>query len=299
MGSAEMENVLVTGACGQIGRAVSSLLRDAGRRALLVDVDPATVPGAVGCDLRAEGELSQLFRTHSIRAVIHLAGILPSAFQCDPLGGADVNLNGSLALMRQAAEACVKRFVFASSMSVYGTACTQRALSEDDPAAPDEPYGASKLAIELIGDTLSKRTSVQFLSLRIARVVGPGARKTSSPWRSQIFERPQPLNSIHIPFRPEATLCLVHVEDVARMLTTLVDAPAVSSSVYNTPVEMWTAQELKEAIAELRNIPVELDAGGRRGGPMCEGSRFALEFGFRLRGVRDRLSKIEHASEIT
>jgi nucleoside-diphosphate-sugar epimerase len=164
-------------------------------------------------------------------------------------------------------------------------------LSEYDPAAPDEPYGASKLAIELIGDTLSKRTPVQFLSLRIARVVGPGARQTSSPWRSQIFERSQHLNSIHIPFCPEATLSLVHVEDVARMLITLLDAPAARSSVYNTPVEIWTAQELKEAIEDLWSIRVELDAGGCHGGPVCEGSRFALEFGFHLRGIRDRLSK--------
>jgi UDP-glucose 4-epimerase len=119
MGSAETERVLVTGASGQIGRAVSSLLRDAGRNALLVDVDPATVPGAIRCDLRAQAELSQLFRAHSIGAVIHLAGILPSAFQSDPLGGADVNLNASLGLMQRAAESSVKRFIFASSMSVY------------------------------------------------------------------------------------------------------------------------------------------------------------------------------------
>ncbi len=284
--------VLVTGACGQIGRAVSCLLRHAGRPALLVDVDPAAAPGVVACDLRAAGELSQLFRAHSIRAVIHLAGILPSAFQCDPLGGADVNLNGSLALMRQAAEAPVKRFVFASSTSVYGTASTLRPWSEDDPAAPAEPYGASKLAVELIGRTLSKRTSVQFLSLRIARVVGPGATKTSSPWRSQMFERPEQPNSIHIPFCPDATLSLVHVEDVARMLVTLVDASAPGSIVYNTPVEMWSAQQLKDAIEELRGIPVELDEGGCHGGPVCDGSRFALEFGFRLRGLRDRLSEM-------
>jgi len=57
---------------------------------LLVDIDPAAMPGVAACDLRTAGELSRLFRTHSISAVIHQAGILPTAFQDDPLAGADV-----------------------------------------------------------------------------------------------------------------------------------------------------------------------------------------------------------------
>jgi nucleoside-diphosphate-sugar epimerase len=112
------ETILVTGACRQIGRAVSDILRNTGRQILQVDVDPDTTPGVVVCDLRSKSELSRLFHAHSIPAVIHLAAILPSAFQSDPLDGADVNLSGSSALMRQAAETCVNRFVFASSMSV-------------------------------------------------------------------------------------------------------------------------------------------------------------------------------------
>jgi hypothetical protein len=38
---------------------------------------------------------------------------------------------------------------------------------------------------------------------------------------------------------PEATLLLVHVEDVARMLVTLAETSAMSSFIYNTPVEAW------------------------------------------------------------
>lgn len=287
---ADKETVLVTGACGQIGRAVSSLLRDAGRQILGIDVDSDTTGDVVACDLRSKNELSRLFHAQPIRAVIHLAGILPSGFQSNPLDGADVNLSGSFALMRQAVEGRVKRFVFASSMSVYGTAATRRRLTEDDPAVPDDAYGASKRTVELIGEALGKRTAVQFVSLRIARVVGPGLRKSSSLWRSEIFEPPQQLTSIRIPYSPEAALSLVHVEDVARMLIALADAAATNSHLYNTPVETWTAKELKRVIEELRGIPVDLEQGGSHGGPMCDGSRFAREFGFRLRGLREHLS---------
>lgn len=195
-----------------------------------------------------------MFQTHPIRAVIHLAGILPSAFQADPFAGADVNLSGCLELMRQAANVRVKRFVFASSMSVYGSSFRPRPLTEDDPAAPDEPYGAAKRAIELIGETLGRKGTIEFVSLRIARVVGPGIKRTSSPWRSQILEPLPRVDAICIPFSPEATLSLVHVEDVARMLVTLTETSAMSSLIYNTPVEAWEPRRLKEVIEELRGI---------------------------------------------
>jgi nucleoside-diphosphate-sugar epimerase len=222
--------------------------------------------------------------------VIHLAAILPSAFHSNPFAGVDVNLSGCFELMRQAVNARVKRFVFASSMSVYGSSFNPRLLTEDDPAVPDEPYGASKRVVELVGETLAKGQAIKFVSLRIARVIGPGIKKTSSPWRSEIFSPASGCNSIQIPFAPEAALSLVHVEDVAHMLVTLAMTSEVHSYIYNTPAEMWEARHLKEVIEEVRGVPVELGRDGTHGGPLCDGSRFAREFGFRLRGLRERLS---------
>lgn len=290
MGSANDEGtILVTGACGHIGSAVCRVLRGSKRKILTVDVDPDKTTDVVACDLRLKDDLARLFQTHRIRAVIHLAGILPSAFQADPLAGADVNLAGCFELMRQAVNARVKRFIFASSMSVYGSSPSRRALTEDDQTMPDEPYGMAKRVVEVIGETLAKRGAIEFISLRIARVVGPGIKKTSSPWRSQILE-PLPLAAIHIPFAPEATLSLVHVEDVARMLVILADTAEVLSLAYNTPVETYEARRLKEIIEELRGIHVELGPEMANSGPMCDGSRFAREFGFQVRRLRDYLS---------
>ena len=158
MGSGSNEgSVLVTGARGHIGSEVCRVLREAESRVVPVDVDPDSSQSVIACDLRSKIDVLRLFRTHPIRAVIHLAGILPTAFQADPLAAVDVNLSGCFELMRQAAAADVKRFVFASSMSVYGSLPTRRPLNENDPAMPDEPYGASKRAVELIGETLTKK----------------------------------------------------------------------------------------------------------------------------------------------
>jgi nucleoside-diphosphate-sugar epimerase len=281
---------LVTGATGHIGRELCRLLTEARWQTLAVDLNQDKRRGIRACDLRSKSQISALFQDNSVRAVIHLAGILPSAFQSDPLTGADVNLSGSLELMRQSLAAGVERFIFASSMSVYGSLHAQRPVTEDDATGPDEVYGASKRAVELIGESLSEKEAFDFVALRIARVVGPGIKETSSPWRSQLFEAVPQSESIRIPFSPDAMLSLVHVEDVARMLFTLVKATEVNGFVYNTPAEIWQVKELKALVEKLRGIRVDLGPEGAWGGPMCDGSRFAREFKFHLRELRDHLS---------
>lgn len=76
--------ILVTGACGHIGRELCSILRSAGREFLAVDSDQDNTPDALACNLRSQSDLSRLFRNYPIRAVVHLAAILPSAFQAIP-----------------------------------------------------------------------------------------------------------------------------------------------------------------------------------------------------------------------
>jgi len=281
--------ILVTGASGHIGREVCRLLREAARQFLAIDLNQDETQGVRACDLRLRSQISPLFQDRSIGIVIHLAGVLPTAFLSDPLTGADMNLIGSVELMRQSVAAGVKRFIFASSMSVYGSRYEHRLVTEDDAPAPDEVYGASKRAVELIGEALSKKKVFEFVALRIARVIGPGVGKTSSPWRSQIFDAP-PSGPISIPFSPDAKLSLVHVEDVARMLFILAEASQINLPVYNTPAEIWEVKRLKELIEKLRGIHVELGSEDAAGGPICDGSRFTQEFKFPSRRLRDRLS---------
>jgi nucleoside-diphosphate-sugar epimerase len=281
---------LVTGASGHIGTKTRRVLKTSSRKILPIDVEPDSAGDVLACDLTLKDELSRLFQFHRIHTVIHLAGLLPIAFRSNPLRGAEVNLSGSIELMRQAMNSGVRRFIFASSMSVYGSSPSTHPLTENDPAAPDEPYGAAKRVVELIGETLTTARTMEFVSLRIARVVGPGIKKTASPWRSRIFESLPGDASIQIPFAPEAMLSLVHVEDVARMLVVLADRTEVRSSVYNTPAELWQAKDLKRLIEERVDTRVELSEDRVPAGPTCDGGRFTREFGFELHGLRERLS---------
>ena len=283
--------VVVTGASGHIGRAVCRVLRASGTAFLAIDSYPADAI-VVRCDLREKDKVARLFRNNTVGGVIHLAAILPTAFHSDPLTAVDVNLNASFELMRQSVNAGVPRFVFASSMSVYGLAFDPRPRTEDDPTNPNNPYGASKRVVETVGESLRQMRAIDFVALRIARAIGPGVRRTSSPWRSQIFECSSVDPPIRIPFGPEAVLSLVHIEDIARMLVILAEAPTLKHSIYNTPAESWEVNNLKKLVEERRGGRVELGPTDARGGPLCNGTRFSQEFGFDVQGISARLSAI-------
>ena len=278
--------ILITGAAGQVGRELCGQLRACGANVLATDVAPGVESGITACDLTSQRQVGQLFHPQPIAAIVHLAGILPSAFLTDPLRGIEVNVTASCRLLRKAVERGVKRFVFASSMSVYGLAARPQPVREEDPIAPQDPYAACKCAVESAGQALTAKGDIEFVALRIARVVGPGARNTSSPWRSQIFETSRGGEAISIPFAPETLLSLVHVQEVARMLAILLEAGKLGHAVYNAPAETWEARRLQAMLERVTGARVAL-GGNASAGPACDGNRFAREFGFQLRGLSE------------
>lgn len=115
--------------------------------------------------------------THHPLLIIHLAaraGVRPSLQ--DPAGYYDVNVRGTQNLLELAKELGVKKFIFASSSSVYGVN-PNVPWHEDNPVLrPISPYGASKVAGELLGHVYSHLYGIQFIALRIFTVYGPRQR---------------------------------------------------------------------------------------------------------------------------
>src|SRR6185312_8608197 len=201
-----------------------------------------------------------------------------------------VNVGGSLALLERAITHAVPRFIFGSSTSVYGTAGTAAPISEQVGAAPADVYGGAKRAIEIVGDNLHRNGNIQFVALRIATVIGPGARNTSSLWRSDIFEKLGSRDRISLPYDSDDPLTVVHVDDVARMLTMLAAVKSPQHTAYNTPAEMLTAGELKRTIESLApETQIELTGRTRPLASLSDGSRFMREFGFQITPLQQSL----------
>jgi UDP-glucose 4-epimerase len=187
----------------------------------------------------------------------------------------------------------VRRVVFGSSLSAYGTWPADRVVTETDRSAPEDLYGAAKVYVERLGEAYRGLCGLQLVSLRIGRVVGPGAMSVTSAWRSQIFElldSRQPAE-IAIPYSGSEKLLLVHVDDVARMLVTLLQAPAPAHAVYNAPCEPVVVADLKRMVENLNSsITVKLGEESAVGNPrLLDASRFQREFGFEAVAIFDQL----------
>lgn len=288
--------ILITGAHGFIGRAVAQLLEGSGQRLVLLDQVTPEIPSTqassvqVACDISEEGQLRRVFEAESISRIIHLAAILPTAAQRDPWRGTQANVMGSLNLLKMGREFGVGRFVFGSSLSIYGTCPANRVISEADRAAPEDLYGAAKLYVEQLGGA---HADLSFVSLRIGRVVGPGAKSKTSAWRSEIFElldADEPVR-IQLPYVGVERVLLVHVDDIARALVSLLGATRISHGLYNAPCEPVAVAELKHQVEALNpNITVELGETYAAGNPRwLDFSRFRGEFGFEGRPIFERL----------
>jgi len=113
----------------------------------------------------------------SIDAIVHLAaraGVRPSIV--DPILYQDVNVAGTQTLLEVARSLNVKRFVFASSSSVYGN-CPNIPWIEDEPVLrPISPYASTKVSGELLGHVYSHLYGMSFIALRFFTVFGPRQR---------------------------------------------------------------------------------------------------------------------------
>lgn len=161
-----MGKILVTGGCGFIGSHVVKALSESGEQVVVFDnlsqgSREALLHGeelVVG-DIRNRDELAQLFASHDITAVIHLAALVNAAESVEKAElYAQVNDQGSRNVWETAKSAGVTTFLYSSSAAVYGVPQDDLPLKETAPLNPSNPYGATKLAgeqslIETVGES--------------------------------------------------------------------------------------------------------------------------------------------------
>jgi nucleoside-diphosphate-sugar epimerase len=87
-----------------------------------------------------------------------------------------MNVDATMRLAEQAAAQGVRRFIFVSSVKVNGERTLERPFRADDPSAPEDAYGRSKLAAELALQAWATRTGTELVIVRPPLVYGPGVR---------------------------------------------------------------------------------------------------------------------------
>ena len=171
--------ILVTGGAGYIGSHMALALCDAGETVVVLDdlstgirenIDPRArfVQGDVSDPLI----VMRLIAEYRIRAVVHFAAkiVVPDSV-ADPLDYYLANTVKTRALLAAVTSAHVPHFVFSSTAAVYGNV-GQEPVSEETPANPVSPYGASKLMSEWMLRDSAHAYGLKYVALRYFNVAG-------------------------------------------------------------------------------------------------------------------------------
>jgi nucleoside-diphosphate-sugar epimerase len=183
-----MARIVVTGGAGFIGsHLVDELVRDGHSVCVVDDLSSGHRENLAQSEERIdfiegpvqEAEVSQQ-ACRGADCIFHLAAraSVPESFR-DPLGNHNANVTGTVAMLTAARDHSVKRFIFASSASVYGQN-PQVPQTIDLPLNPASPYAASKAAGEQYSRVFGIISGLETVVLRFFNVFGPRQRPGSA-----------------------------------------------------------------------------------------------------------------------
>ena len=259
--------VLVTGSQGYIGSVLAPELQTAG-----YDVTGLDTCFYEGCDFGADLASIPTVRrdvrdvTQSdfsgFDAVVHLA-----ALSNDPIGDLneqwtyDINLDATLRVARAAKDAGVRRFVFASSCSMYGASGTDDLLDEDAPLRPLTAYAESKVRAE---EGLAGLVDDDFVvvSMRNATVYGVSPRLRLDIVLNNLAGWAQTTGRIRLLSDGMSWRPLIHVRDLSRVAVAILAAPEelVQGQAFNvgSAEQNYLVRDLAGVLAEVTGCSIEL-----------------------------------------
>jgi len=259
--------VLVTGAAGFMGSHLAAALLKAGWEVVAFDDLSGgfaeNVPeGALFVEgsIQDEGLLAGLFEKHCFRHVFHLA-----AYAAEGLShfirrfNYQNNLIGSINLINLAVLHDVERFVFTSSIAVYGS--NQLPMVEDLEPAPEDPYGVAKYAVELDLRAAHEMFGLDYTVFRPHNVygehqnIGDRYRNVIGIFMNQVFQG-KPLTVFG---DGEQSRAFSYISDVIAPMVACLDIPDTACEVFNVGADLpYTVNQLVDSVATAIEVKAEV-----------------------------------------
>jgi UDP-glucose 4-epimerase len=258
---------LVTGGAGFIGSHVCRELVSKGFEVVAVDdlsggfednLDENTTL-EVG-DVTDSGFVTDLFSTHEFECVFHLA-----AYAAEGLShfirrfNYTNNVLGSVNLINEAIKHDVRRFVFTSSIAVYGAG--QTPMSEEMMPQPEDPYGIAKLAVEMDLRAAHEMFGLDYTIFRPHNVYGEN-QNIGDRYRNVvgIFMNKAMLGEAMPIFGDGLqTRAFSYISDVAPLIANSVDEEGAANQVFNVGADTpHSVLHLAHVVARAMNVEPEI-----------------------------------------
>lgn len=261
----KIQSILVTGGYGFVGSRLLAQLADRPNVKLLAVIrkhDPSMhLFGAQSI----EQDLTHTTPTAwdgvlgGIDTVIHTAARAHQLHDDDPVEAErafwKINVEGTMALARQASASGVRRFIFLSSIKVNGEATLPgQKFKASDPTLPQDAYGRSKAEAEIQLQALSRETGMEVVIIRPPLVYGPGVKanfKNMIHWIKRGI--PLPLSGL------QNQRSLIGLDNLISLIITCIDHPAAGNQIFLAADERdLSTAELIRAVAQAANCPDRL-----------------------------------------
>jgi UDP-glucose 4-epimerase len=283
-GKPDRLHVLVAGGAGYIGSVVTRLLIAEGHRVTVLD-DLSTghadaVPSGAEFVRADIADAATVLGRDGFDGVLHFAAkSLVGESVSDPAKYWRTNVCGTRALLDAVAEFGVPRLVFSSTAATYGEPDAVP-ITEDSPTRPTNPYGASKLSVDMMLTGECAATGLAAVSLRYFNVAGAawGAGERHGTETHLIplaldatAGRREPLTIFGEDWpTPDGTPIrdYIHVADLARAHVLALTAATPGTHVICNlgSGEGYSVRQVLDTIAEVTGSPVPATSGQRRPG---------------------------------
>lgn len=252
------EHVLVTGGAGYVGSALVPALLAAGHRVRVLDLylygddvfEELRGPrlSEIRGDLRDAAVVAEAVR--GVDAVIHLACISNDpSYDLDPELGKSINYDAFRPLVRASKTAGVRRFIYASSSSVYGVR-DEPNVTEDLPLAPLTDYSKYKaLCEEVLAE--ERVPGFETVTVRPSTVCGYAKRLRLDLVVNILTSHGFHNQSLKV-FGGEQLRPNIHIQDMVDLYLQLLEQPAalVDGETYNAGYENHSVLELAEMVRD-------------------------------------------------
>ncbi len=257
-----MTKILITGALGQIGTALTTALnRKYGQENVIIsDIKDftSTQNKYYKLDILNKEKLEEIISFEKITVVYHLAALLSATGEKDPFLCWNINMNGTLNVLDLGVKHNLFRIFVPSSIAVWGQGINRDNTEQDSVLKPTTMYGVTKVAGEVLANYFYDKYQLDVRGIRYPGIISsetlPGGGTTD--YAVEIFYEAIKHKKYECFLSEDTMLPMMYMEDCIKATLDLMDAPVenlVHHADFNVAAISFTPKELANEIK--KHIP--------------------------------------------
>jgi threonine 3-dehydrogenase len=263
-------SILITGGMGSLGQYLTKKLinENLNKKIILFDLRAndsflkthGNKIEFVEGNINYFSDLTSVIKRYEIDEIFHLAAGLSSKINENPYFGFKINLEGTINILEMARLYEMKKVIFISSISTFGTNVVEP-VKNDARQFPTNLYGITKVACELWGLYYYQNYGIDFRALRFPRLVNPGRyEKGASSYPSLMIEKAIKSEPYQINYDKEFRVPIIYIKDAIDALMLLYYSKQGKGKIFNINGLIPTAQEIvEEILKQFPNAPLSFN----------------------------------------